>query len=50
MALAHLGAARRVEALECGPGARERLLSRLGSDATLVSTLSDLTKISTRGE
>ena len=46
VALAQLGAARRVEALECGTDARERLLSRLGTDATVVSTRSDLTKIS----
>ena len=30
IAVAHLGAARRIEALEAGPGALERLLERLG--------------------
>jgi phosphoglycolate phosphatase-like HAD superfamily hydrolase len=50
VALAHLGAARRVEALQAGPEARERLLARLGSDTTVVSTLSELTKISTRAD
>src|ERR1700692_2202683 len=30
VAVAHLGAARRIEALETGPGALERLLERMG--------------------
>lgn len=42
IALAHLGAARRVEALEAGAGALERLLQRLGDDATVVWTREDL--------
>ncbi|MGZ8697716.1 MAG: hypothetical protein ACXWZ1_10235 [Gaiellaceae bacterium] len=42
VALAHLGAADRVEALEAGPGARERVLQRLGVDATVVSTRAEL--------
>ena len=46
VALAHLGARRRVEALECGPGARERLLGRLGATAEVAATRADLTKIS----
>lgn len=46
IALAHLGARRRVEALECGPGARERLLARLGGTAEVAATRADLTKIS----
>jgi phosphoglycolate phosphatase-like HAD superfamily hydrolase len=46
IALAHLGAARRVAALETGAGARERLLQRLGADATVVSSRDDLVKIS----
>jgi phosphoglycolate phosphatase-like HAD superfamily hydrolase len=46
VALAHLGAARRIEALEVGPGARERLLGRLGHDATVVETRAELVKIS----
>jgi phosphoglycolate phosphatase-like HAD superfamily hydrolase len=49
VALAHLGAARRVEALETGPGARERLLEQLGPDATVVSTQEELVKISRSG-
>jgi phosphoglycolate phosphatase-like HAD superfamily hydrolase len=49
VALAHLGAARRVEALETGPGARERLLEQLGPDATVVSTQEELVKISRNG-
>lgn len=50
IALTHLGAARRVEALEAGAGARERLLERLGGDATVVSSLDDLVRISRDGE
>jgi phosphoglycolate phosphatase-like HAD superfamily hydrolase len=42
VALAQLGAARRVEALEAGSGARERLLSRLGSDAAIAAQREDL--------
>jgi phosphoglycolate phosphatase-like HAD superfamily hydrolase len=49
VALAHLGAARRVEALETGAGARERLLEQLGPDATVVSTQEELVKISRNG-
>jgi phosphoglycolate phosphatase-like HAD superfamily hydrolase len=41
VALAHLGGARRVEALEAGPGALDRLLARL-PDARVAYTLSDL--------
>jgi phosphoglycolate phosphatase-like HAD superfamily hydrolase len=45
-ALAHLGAERRVEALETGAGARERLVARLGGEQVAVaSTLADLAKI-----
>jgi phosphoglycolate phosphatase-like HAD superfamily hydrolase len=46
IALAHLGAARRVGHLECGAEALERLLERLGADAQVVRSrdeLSDLT-------
>ncbi len=43
VALAHLGAARRVEAVEAGAGARERLLAILGPDATVVTTAEGLT-------
>ena len=42
LALAHLGAARHVHALETGAGARERLLARLGSDARLVGSRAEL--------
>jgi phosphoglycolate phosphatase-like HAD superfamily hydrolase len=50
VALAQLGAARRVQALEAGAGARERLLARLGGDAALVSTREDLAKIGAGAE
>ena len=46
VALAHLGAARRIEALEVGAGARERLLARLGRDAAVASSREELVKIS----
>jgi hypothetical protein len=42
IALSHLGAERRVEVLESGAGARERVLERLGPDATVVSTRAEL--------
>jgi phosphoglycolate phosphatase-like HAD superfamily hydrolase len=38
IALAHLGAERRVDVLEAGAGAQERLLERLGPDATVISS------------
>ncbi len=41
-AVAHLGAARRIEALEAGPGALERLLEQLGPGARVARTLADL--------
>lgn len=44
--LAHLGATRRVEALEAGKDAKERLLARLGEDAHVAATLEQLVKIS----
>lgn len=46
VALAHLGAAQRVELVEAGAGARERLLERLGAGSSIVSTHEELTKIS----
>jgi phosphoglycolate phosphatase-like HAD superfamily hydrolase len=46
IALAHLGAARRIDALEAGHGARERLVERLGPDTTVAVTRADLVKIS----
>jgi phosphoglycolate phosphatase-like HAD superfamily hydrolase len=42
IALAHLGADRRVEALEAGSGACERLLQRLGAGARIVHTRNEL--------
>lgn len=45
IALAQLGAARRVKALEAGARARERLLGRLGGDVAVASTREDLAKI-----
>ena len=45
VALAHLGAARRVELLECGVGARAQLLARLGDGARLAATPGELATI-----
>jgi phosphoglycolate phosphatase-like HAD superfamily hydrolase len=42
IAVAQLGAARRIEALEAGPGALERLLARLGPETRVVRTVADL--------
>ncbi len=42
VALAQLGAARRVELVEAGAGARERLLDRLGPGAIVASTREEL--------
>lgn len=42
VALDHLGASQRVEALEAGDGARERLLQVLGGGATVVTTREQL--------
>jgi phosphoglycolate phosphatase-like HAD superfamily hydrolase len=42
VALAHLGGAERVEALETGEGAQERVLTRLGAAATIVRTRAEL--------
>jgi phosphoglycolate phosphatase-like HAD superfamily hydrolase len=41
VALAHLGGSRRIDVLEAGPGALERLLTRL-PDARVVRTLAEL--------
>jgi phosphoglycolate phosphatase-like HAD superfamily hydrolase len=46
VAAAHLGVARRLEALEAGAGALDRLLARLGSDARVVRTAAELTELS----
>jgi phosphoglycolate phosphatase-like HAD superfamily hydrolase len=42
IAVAHLGAARRIEALESGPGSLERLLVRLGPGTRTIRALADL--------
>ena len=42
IAIAHLGAARRIEALESGPGALERLLATLGPDTRVVLSVEEL--------
>ena len=42
VALAQLGAARRVSAVETGEGALDRLRARLGTDAVVVSTRDEL--------
>jgi phosphoglycolate phosphatase-like HAD superfamily hydrolase len=47
VALAHLGADRRVAALETGEGALERLLARLGADTVVVRTTAELVAAST---
>ena len=42
IALAHLAVARRIEALEAGAGARDRLLARLGPVARVIETREEL--------
>jgi phosphoglycolate phosphatase-like HAD superfamily hydrolase len=49
IALDHLGASRRVEMLEGGSGARQRVLERLGPDATVVGSREDLVRIGESG-
>jgi phosphoglycolate phosphatase-like HAD superfamily hydrolase len=49
IALEHLGASRRVELVESGTRARERVLERLGPNATLVATRDGLVKIGDSG-
>ena len=49
MALAQLGAERRVEAVETGAAALERLLERLGADALVVRTREELRAAVERG-
>jgi phosphoglycolate phosphatase-like HAD superfamily hydrolase len=44
VALAQLGASRRVASLEAGPGALERLLVRLGPETRVLRTRADLTR------
>ena len=45
VALAQLGAARRIEVLETGEDALERLLARLGNDARVVRTRAELVNL-----
>jgi phosphoglycolate phosphatase-like HAD superfamily hydrolase len=45
VALAQLGAARRLEAAEFGAGARERLLAFLGSDAVVIASRDELLRL-----
>ena len=45
IALAHLGAARRAEALECGDGARGRLVERLGGETEVAASRDDLLRL-----
>jgi phosphoglycolate phosphatase-like HAD superfamily hydrolase len=47
LALAHLGASRRVEALETGPGALDRLAARLG-EPDVARTRDDLVAAAAR--
>jgi phosphoglycolate phosphatase-like HAD superfamily hydrolase len=42
VALAHLGATRRVDGLEAGRGARARAVERLGPDVSVVNTRAEL--------
>ena len=45
VALAHLGVSRRVDVVETGSGAGERLLDRLGGDAAIAASREDLARI-----
>jgi phosphoglycolate phosphatase-like HAD superfamily hydrolase len=47
VALAHLGAERRIEAVETGADALERLLAHLGADVTVVGSRDELTALAT---
>ena len=49
VALAHLGAARRVELVETGAGSRERLIAVLGSETEVAETREDLVRIGDSG-
>jgi phosphoglycolate phosphatase-like HAD superfamily hydrolase len=44
VALAHLGAGRKLEAVEAGPGALERLLVTLGPETIVVRSLDELAR------
>ena len=46
VALAHLGADRRIAALETGTGALERLLERLGDETLVIQTRNELLRLS----
>jgi len=48
VALAQLGAARRVELVETGDGAQERLFASLGADAVVVRTRTELVALDSR--
>lgn len=43
IAVSHLGAARRIDVLEAGPGALDRLLTQLGPETRVVRTVAELT-------
>jgi phosphoglycolate phosphatase-like HAD superfamily hydrolase len=45
VALAHVGAARRIEVLEAGSGALERLRERLGPEVRVVSSVDDVARL-----
>jgi hypothetical protein len=45
VALAQLGAERRIAALEAGTGALDRLLARLGANTVVVRTRADLERV-----
>jgi phosphoglycolate phosphatase-like HAD superfamily hydrolase len=45
IAISQLGAARRLEAVECGPGAVERLRERLGADVEVVGSRDRLVRL-----
>jgi phosphoglycolate phosphatase-like HAD superfamily hydrolase len=48
IALAHLGAERRVEAVAAGAGARESLIARLGGEAEVAGSADDLLALAQR--
>jgi phosphoglycolate phosphatase-like HAD superfamily hydrolase len=50
VALAHLGVARRIETLEAGPGALDRVRAVLGDDVPVVRSAADLATITAGGE
>jgi phosphoglycolate phosphatase-like HAD superfamily hydrolase len=45
IALSHVGADRRIAALETGPAAREQILRRLGADALVIETRDELLEL-----